>query len=153
MQSTSQRDGRPSFAFPLPDAPTSTKTSTITFAIRPASILIHSPSQSNQVKPCIGVATACRHNVPPLPGTPTSMKTPPSYPSKWPKTVNHAVLGSTPAPGVVFRALAETRARRGISSVRVKFTRTTANCRTHSATPFVIQLARRASALSYFKLF
>jgi len=129
--------------------------------LRPSATVQVSQTQSNHA---LGVATASRHNtqrcpsgpdLPPtaldracgkaqpqhsaLPGTRTSTKTPPSYPSKWPKTVNHAVLGSTPAPGVVFRALAENRARRGISSVCVKFARTTAKCRTHSAIPFVIR--------------
>jgi len=47
--------------------------------------------------------------------------------STMPKTANHAVLGSTPAPGVVFRGLAENRARRGISSVRVNVVRTATN--------------------------
>jgi len=62
-------------------------------------------------------------------------KTNPTDPFKWPEADSHALVGSTPAPGVVFRALAENRARRGISSVRVRFARTTANHRVHAATP------------------
>jgi len=128
--------------------------------------------------PPLRVATACRHNAhgrgcgkaqpqhSALPGTLTSMKTPPSDPSEWSETLSHAVVGSTPAPGVVFRALAENRARRGVSSVCVKFGRTTANCTLHSAPPGIPVFASpicvssvlrgrasaSASVLSYFKL-